>query len=411
MRVLLALVVAGLLGIAGWVGATIGLPRYHLRAAKQALAQFHPAEANKHLDSCLRRWPNDPEVHLLAARAARLSDDPIGADAQLQECERLEWSSAVALERAMLRAQNGDLDTVEEYLLHQVDDQHPDSIFILDALARGYARVYRFKQAQLCLKLWLDRQPNSIRALLEQGKIWSILHNFQDAADDFRNVLAIDDSCSEARLGLANTLLEMAQPEGALEQLERLRKEQPDNAEVLVKLALCLNWLGHADEALAILNQVLALHPDLPSALQARAQFALEHGDAEEAEQWERKAKALNPYDYQVNYMLYRCLKQCGKQKEAEKQLAEAERIKLSVLRMQELAKGELQSKPDDPAVRTEMGTLSLGLGKDEVGLGWLSSALQKAPDYKPAHAALARYYESNGDKEKAAYHRKKAGG
>jgi tetratricopeptide (TPR) repeat protein len=398
-----------LVTIGGWTVCSVGLPRYHLRAAQRALEQFQPALALAHLDPCLKAWPQSSEIHLLAARAARLADDAQGATLHLQECEQLGWSPAVALERAMLRAQNGDLDKVEDYLRHQVEQEHPDTIFILDALTRGYVRVYRFNLAQVCLKLWLERQPESTQALLHRAQMWVLLHNFQDAAEDFRHVLEKDGTCTEARLGLASTLLELAQPEDALEQLEELRRQQPDNPDVLVRLASCQNALSRHADAAAILDAVLASHPDHAAALQARAQVALQQGDAEAAEKWTRQALASNPYDYQVNFLLYQCLQQGGKHDEAREQNAKVERIKASILRMQELGMRQLQASPDDPALRYELGMLCLGLGKDEVGLGWLLSALQKAPDYKPAHAALAQYYERKGDSEQAANHRQKA--
>jgi len=44
---------------------------YHLRAARRALARYHNPQAIRHLQACLRVWPADADVLLLAARAAR----------------------------------------------------------------------------------------------------------------------------------------------------------------------------------------------------------------------------------------------------------------------------------------------------------------------------------------------------
>jgi len=43
------------------------------RSAQAALTADRPEEARSRLAVCLLVWPRDPEVHLLAARAARLS--------------------------------------------------------------------------------------------------------------------------------------------------------------------------------------------------------------------------------------------------------------------------------------------------------------------------------------------------
>jgi tetratricopeptide (TPR) repeat protein len=398
-----------LMGLAAWLFVAFALPWYHLRAARQALKQFRPEEARRHLAVCLAKWPQHSDVHFLAARAARLADDPVTAESQLDEAEQLERTEDCAVERAMLRAQNGDLDSVEAYLRRQVDTDHPDTIFILDAMVRGYARVYRFFLAQYTLKLWLDREPDSIHALWHRGQIWARLHNYQDAAEDFRRVLTIDAGMTEARLALANALLELAQPAEALEHLEQLREARPEDPQVLVRLACCQNTLNRPGEARVILDQVLAIEPDCTPALQGRAQVALQQGDAEEALKWAQKALDVDRHDYQANYLLYQCLKQCGKEKEAQAQFVKVERIKTNILRMQELGTKRLQAAPEDPALRYEMGMLSIEMGQEEVGLGWLLSAVQKAPDFKPAHAALADYYDRKGDSRRATLHRQQA--
>jgi tetratricopeptide (TPR) repeat protein len=408
-RFFVSTVVVALLALVSWLLLAFALPRYHLRAARQALSDLHADLAQPHLAACLKAWPANPEAHLLAARAARLQGDSTTADEHLRQCEHQDWSPDVALERAMLRAQNGDLDKIEDYLRYQVEQDHPDTVLILDALVRGYIRVYRFNLAQLCLKRWLERQPDSTAALLHRARMWEMVHNYQDAAEDFRRVLQVDSASVEAQLGLANSLLELAQPGEALHYLEELQKQHPDDPQILVRLACCQNTLNNPAEAQVLLDKVLASQPDLVPAIQGRAQVALQLGNPEEAEEWARKAIALAPYDYQVNYLFFQCLKQCGKPKEAQEQFAKVERIKANVLRMQELGNRKLQAAPNDPALRCEMGTLCFEFGQDEVGLGWLLSALQKAPDYRPAHAALAQYYERKGDSQRAAQHRQLA--
>ena len=47
--------------------------------------------------------------------------------------------------------------------------------------------------------------------------------------------------------------------------------------------------------------------------------------------------------------------------------------------------------------------------GRTQSALQWFDSALSLDPNHRPTHAALADYYEKNGDKLKAEEHRKKA--
>jgi Tfp pilus assembly protein PilF len=65
---------------------------------------------------------------------------------------------------------------------------------------------------------------------------------------------------------------------------------------------------------------------------------------------------------------------------------------------------------PDDPKLRREAGLICLRYGKEPEGLRWLLSALEAAPRDEPTHAALADYYERQGDRRRAEAHRRLAG-
>jgi tetratricopeptide (TPR) repeat protein len=115
------------------------------------------------------------------------------------------------------------------------------------------------------------------------------------------------------------------------------------------------------------------------------------------------------PHDYQVQFGLYQVLEDLGKTEEAKEQLARAQDVKDRRERLAEISQRKMSQRPYDPALHCELGTLLISLGYRELGAGWLHGALQKDPNYQPAHAALADYYEQEGDAEQAAYHRQQA--
>jgi predicted Zn-dependent protease len=82
---LVALVVAAGAGIGVWQYAL-----YQWRAAELAVKEDRPAEAQDRLKFCLRVWPRSPDVHLLAARAARLAGDLSDAETHLNRCIELQ---------------------------------------------------------------------------------------------------------------------------------------------------------------------------------------------------------------------------------------------------------------------------------------------------------------------------------
>src|SRR5207248_2750461 len=114
---LLTLLVLALVGVGAYVAGWNQWARYHFRAADRAADRGDFARARAHLALCLEVWPGDAETYYQAARAARRGGDFPDAERQLARCEELSWpAEAVELERALARAQRGDLIRVEGYL-------------------------------------------------------------------------------------------------------------------------------------------------------------------------------------------------------------------------------------------------------------------------------------------------------
>jgi predicted Zn-dependent protease len=303
----------------------------------------------------------------------------------------------------------GDLDPVEEGLVARADRDPAHAPLIREALAEGYRRMYRIRDALACLDIWLLQQPDNVQALALRARVWRQVGASQKAAPDYLRVLELDPSRDGDRWELAGCLLETGRYEEALAQLEYLRPRRPDDPELAVRRARCLDGLGRADEARQALDAVLAGHPDYGPALLARGQLAVQGGGPAEAEGWLRRAAAALPYDYSAQWALYQALNQEGKAAEAGAQKARAEQLKEQRERLAELTTRQMSARPNDPALHCELGTLLLSLGHDDLGERWLTSALHLDPAYGPAHAALADYYQGKGDTARAAEHRRQA--
>jgi tetratricopeptide (TPR) repeat protein len=381
---------------------------YSWRAAEQALARHRPRDAARHLERCLHVWPNSASAHLRAARAARLLDNYEAAEKHLLECQRLEERSSEEslLEWALFKAENGNLENVEDFLLAKARSDPAQADSIMEALAAGYLRLYRLYEAMRCLEQCLEHDEENLRALYLRGRAWERVHAYPKAAADYQAVVEHDVEHDDARLRLANCLLENGEPAEALPHLEQLRRRQPDNPEVLVRLAFAWNALGRRDAGLELINQVLARHPDLPSALSARGQLAYQADRPDEAEDWLRKAIAANPFDRMAHYVLQQCLEQQGKKAEAEAQKKELTRVEATLDRMLTIMNRLMPKTPHNPALHHELGTIMMHMGKDELAVAWYHSALREDPGFRPAHESLAEYYERIGDTEQAAVHR-----
>ncbi|MFL5241218.1 MAG: tetratricopeptide repeat protein [Gemmataceae bacterium] len=405
-----ALILLPLVGWAGLFGARQIWASYHFRAARAALEEYHLADAHRHLKQCLEVWPDDPSARLLAVRAARLAEDYDDAERHLREVQRVQGvSDTTSLEWAMLQAHYGDLDSVEVYLRSLLAEGHPTSFYILDALTAGYVRMYRNADALAGIKIWLDQQPDCIQALSYRGRINQRLHAYQNAAADFRKVVEADPSRDNVRLRLVACLLEFNQTNEALQHAQELYKNKPDDPEVIVVLANCFYSLGQFDEGAGLLDKLLEKDPNYAPALIGRGQIALQTQKSDDALKYLRKAVDLSPIDVRANHELYRCLEQLGMVKEAEQQHQKLLQLQKNVERLIEISNRDMARSPNDPALHTELGNLMITLAQENLGERWLLSALQKDPNYGPAHQSLADFYEKKGDHSKARQHRERA--
>lgn len=409
------LVILALLGLIGF-GATFASYHlwalYHWRAAKHELERYHIVEARQHLDKCLAAWPRSTETHLLAAQAARQAEDLDAADHHLDQFLRFggnKTDDRIVLERILLRAQRGDIDTVLPFCQQLVTDWHPSWGLVLEALALSFKRVYRTQELDLCLDTWLQRDPDNLRALTILA--WSIeLHGLPaEAAEKYQRVVELDPENEGARLRLASALLSARQPDKALPHLEKLRQEHPDNPTVLVALAQCWRDMGRVEEAEALVDAVLAKYPRYSLALLIKGDIALQSGRPAEAVEPLREAVELAPGDTQARYQLARALSGAGRDSEAREADAKAASLQADLLRLREIVTKDLGRANESLTLRYELGVLFLRTGSPEEGVYWLKRVLDKDPNNRDAHKALAEFYQKSGNLPRAAYHRQMA--
>jgi tetratricopeptide (TPR) repeat protein len=407
----LLLAVAATAAIA-WFGGRHAWAWYNLRSARTELARYHPAEGQKYLVHCLTVWPNSVEARLLESRADRQNGDFDAAAAALRQCQMVagNTSDEMALEWALLQAARGNLREVEEFLQRRVEKDPSRAPLVWEALAQGQIAVYRTLDAMACLDHWLKTDPDNLRALELRGTAYQTGHALVRGAEDLRRVIERDPSRDGARWRLIVCLLGLGRHAEALPHLERLQRERSDDPEVLVRLARCHHVLGRGAEARKLLDGVLERHPNHALTLRTRGQFALGEGQGAEAEGWLHRAAEADRFDYQTQYLLWQALEMQKKIKEARAQRQIVDAMKERSERLGELSSRKLSEQPLDPSLHYEMGVLLLRSGQSSVAEGWLRSALSLDPNYRPAHEALAEYYQSKGEQQLAEEHRRRAG-
>lgn len=397
---------AGLAGLIVIVAAILIVPQlwawYHYRAGISAMDRYHSADAVQHFDSCLTVWRRSIPARVLAARASRRLGDYATARDRLNECQNLlkGTNPEVALEDALLRTTMGDLGGFESALRTRMEREPQRAPLILEALAEGYARMYRLLESMTCLTQWLDVDPDNVQALYLRGRASQQIRTWEKAANDFRKAVGLDAERVDARERLVVCLLEISRFEEALGHLEHLQRARPDDADLQVRIARCHHGMGQVKRPRQILEAVVTERPDHGPALLLLGKIILSAGQPEDAEEPLRKAARALPYDYQAQWQLYQSLnRQEGKTAEAQAQLLLAESLRHRHERLTEITT-KLSVRPHDAALHYEMGTLLMQLGNRELGARWLSSALQEQSDHSQARDALIAYFEEIGNTE-----------
>ncbi len=383
-------------------------PDSHLAAAEQALARHDYAAAYALLEDCLTRRPDDPRLLLLAGRTARRAERFEQAAKHLNAYRRLKGENrSLTLEWSLLRLQQGD-GSVEAYLQKRAEGGGPDAPLIWEILSQYYLDGYRLFEARDCLDRYLEQQPDDVFALLGRGLIWERLLHFPEAVRDYRRAVQAEPDNERARFRLAENLTITGPPEEAAEQYQWLRRRRAEDAAVQLGLARAWRQMGRLEEARQLLDDILRRQPQRAAALTERGRLAREAGQVQEAADWLRRAVDLVPHDREALYNLWLCLKECGPEEEARQCYKRFERADADLKRLGFLAK-EVLRQPRDPALRYEGGLLFLRNHQEEEGVRWLHQALRLDPGYRPAHQALADYYQRLGQSKTAELHRRLA--
>jgi Tfp pilus assembly protein PilF len=332
------------------------------------------------------------------------------AEQHLASCQSLrdmdtEVTVPLALERLLLEAQTGNIHEVEDVLWGELKKKKAEATLILEALAKGYARMLRMGAAMRCWSMLLEREPDNVDALLNLGRLLEFAEP-EEGLKKFRRALELDAERDDVRLALALYNLHH-NPDEALPLFEDLLTRQPDNFEAMLGLAQAYRASPNPERARPLLEQVLEHKPNDSRALTLLGSLDLTSSRKAEAEALFRKAIAADRANADAYYQLYLTLiQQPGREAEAAAQLALHKRVSDDSARLVQLASKDMNQAPNDPNLLCEMGVLFLRNGKPEIGMRWLYAALKFDPSHQASHQALYDYFKQIGDSERAEMHR-----
>ncbi|WP_187426617.1 tetratricopeptide repeat protein [Geothermobacter ehrlichii] len=142
-------------------------------------------------------------------------------------------------------------------------DKKPDSAAGLVQLARSYRAAERFDEAETAYQHLIDLQPDHPVGYLELGEMLIEQGNFAAAERVFR--LGVDrvGQPNLLRHRLVGILVRQQRPDEALDLLDVLLRDNPDDLEAKRKTGLLLLEKGDWSRAARAFRQVLERRPDL----------------------------------------------------------------------------------------------------------------------------------------------------
>lgn len=406
-RLLTALAALAAIAWAGWLIGRQWWARHHWRAAQEAVVHYHYIKAKHHLQRCSAVWPNDRDLLLLGARVARrlrMFDD---AESLLTLYHQSHGEDdGFLLERVLLRGERGDLDGVNVFCRTLLDQDHPQSSVILEALVGASLRAYRLNDAEALIQRWQKWAPDDAQAEYSRGFLAELHTQKLEAVKAYRRAVDCDAEHVEARFRLASVLLDLSQAQEAMTHLRWLVERHPNYVSVLVDIARASDQLGRQDDAEQFLRSARDVGPRYAEAWLESGALALRRDQLENAEAWLRRACELEPANYRSHFQLSLCLERLGKADEARTLAPRLKKMEEDNVRQREIVSQLMPRTPNDPNLHWELGAIALRAGSIDEALQWFDSALKIDPKHAPTHEAYASYYQASGQIGRAARHR-----
>jgi len=328
----------------------------------------------------LRELGRDDRAALLQARllvargfAAAALDILAGPEGRQGIEEGQETGRLVRLVRAEIAYRTRRYREAERDLV-AVLAADPDAVDAHRLLAAMYYDAGAIPQAIRHLEETARLAPSDPRPVRLLGLIHADYERYDDAVARYVESLARGPDQPDREVVLremAACEIKLRRHREALATLDRLAEPTPA-AEVL--RAECLLAIGDRAAARRIVDRVRAADPDDLEALVLDGTILLEDGDAAAAVTPLARAVAAHPHEYLARFRLAQACDGAGREGDAAREYAEAERIRKTRKEFSELHQAAWDA-PGDAAVRRRLAAVAASLGRPDREAVWLDAA------------------------------------
>ncbi len=349
--------------------------------ARLALDNHRLDEAAGYLRTLRDRFPNHPELPLLAGSLAALKSDWKGAYAEFSRALKLRPNDfRIHYNLGIAAYQMGRKEEARTFLQKTVQLK-PDYTTAWKALGMVYESLQQTREALHAYTVALQREPSDLPTRLKRAQLFQQLQEWENALVDYQHLAKIYPKNPDAHLGAGLMLIQLKRYAEAKQYLGRALQlheaTEPIYWEILTEIAYCELNLKEYGRARAHFAEVLKYNPRHRRAYEG--QFRVLQG--QEAEQeilplLRRWAENLpdDPDPRLQIALIY--------ERNAEHTLAETE------------YKSLLEKFPNHPELRREYARFLSRLGRVDEATQQYEIILQQSPDEIGALLGKARLLE-----------------
>jgi tetratricopeptide (TPR) repeat protein len=204
----------------------------------------------------------------------------------------------------------------------------PDSRDVIRAVARIYAVQKDFKNAEAQQRRILDANPNDLEVRADMGDLFQAAGDFPRAEKEFGEIQRRAPKLPLGYIKMSACFMTQKKWDRAMAELDRILRIHPDLSSVANDLAFLLADHGRGgkdlDRALTLARKAQSLNPENPSLLDTLGWVHYRLGDMKQAVEWLAKAQAAMPQNPVVNYHLGMAHHRAGNAEKAKEYLQTA---------------------------------------------------------------------------------------
>jgi arylsulfatase A-like enzyme/Flp pilus assembly protein TadD len=162
---------------------------------------------------------------------------------------------------ALMKAQMMEFDETIR-ILEQGLDRIPESEVLLSRLGHTFMVLGRVKKALETFDLILKNNPRYFDALLGSAWMLDLIGQKEDAQGYYLKALEVEPENKFARKNYANSLASTQKFNQAIEIYISLKRDYPDDHEILQDLGITLGYVGDISQSIENLEKAASLHPN-----------------------------------------------------------------------------------------------------------------------------------------------------